>query len=211
MLESLKSYRTYAKGDMIAWAEERLTHLSSVVSGVATLNRSLDDGRCQIVGLMLASDFIGRPDRQNVAHDVVAATEITLCRFEKSVFEDLVRRSPSLLYRLLEKTNDDLDAARDWMLLLGCKTAREKVAGFLSMLVRRSVHEGTVSPSDGMTVRMPLPRKDLANYTGLSVETTSRQFTRLREDGVIDLPSAREIRVPNLARLFREAREIGSN
>ena len=211
VLETLKSYRTFEKGETIVWAEEPLTHLSSVVSGVATLNRALDDGRCQIVGLMLASDFIGRPNRASTAHDVVAATDITLCRFAKPVFEDLLRTSPTLLKRLLEKTSDDLDAARDWMLLLGCKTAREKVAGFLSMLVRRSVHESKMSPSDGMTVMMPLPRKDLANYTGLSVETTSRQFTRLREDGVIELPSAREIRVPNLARLFREAREIDSN
>ena len=175
------------------------------------LNRLLEDGRCQIVGLLLASDFIGRPDRYSVAHDVVAATDITLCRFEKSVFEDLILRSPALLRRLLTKTNDDLDAARDWMLLLGRKSAREKVTGFLSMLARRSIQKNVVPAQDGVTLTMPLPRKDLANYIGLTVETTSRQFTQLRKDGVIALPSQKEVSIPNLANLFRESGELEHN
>jgi len=211
VLETLKSYKTYAAGDTIVWAEETLTHLGSVVSGVASLNRTLDDGRCQVVGLLLPSDFIGRPDRASVAHDVVAATDVTLCRFEKPVFEDLIRRSPALLRRLLTKTCDDLDAARDWMLLLGRKTAREKVAGFLSMLVQRAVQQNGHPAKDGVTLSIPLLRKDLANYIGLTVETTSRQFTQLKQDGVIDLTSQKDIHIPDLAALFREAKELGGD
>jgi len=134
VLESLKSYRRYERGETIIWAEEPLTHLGSIVDGAAFLNRTLEDGRMQIVGLMLPSDFIGRPDRATIAHDVVAATEVTLCRFEKQVFSTLLSRSSLMMQRMLAMTSDDLDAARDWILLLGRKTARERVAGFLSLL-----------------------------------------------------------------------------
>ena len=207
VLESLKSYKSYEKGQTIIWAEETLTHLGTVVTGVASLNRTLVDGRCQIVGLLLPSDFIGRPDRANVAHDVVAATNVTLCRFEKPVFERLLSQSPAIMQRLLSKTCDDLDAARDWMLLLGRKTAREKVAGFLSMLVRRAIQRNGMPAGDGATIALPLSRRDLANYIGLTIETTSRQFSQLKQDGVIGLPSQRDVHIPNLARLFREASE----
>lgn len=207
ILEGLKSYKSYEKGETIVWAEEPLTHLGSLVVGVASLNRTLEDGRCQIVGLMLPSDFIGRPGRASVAHDVVAATDVTLCRFEKRVFEQLLTNSPALMSRLLTMTSDDLDAARDWMLLLGRKTAREKVAGFLSMLVRRNIQQGGMPPGNGLTLSLPLTRSDLANYIGLTIETTSRQFTQLKNDGVIRLPSQRDVHIPSLADLFREASE----
>jgi len=206
-LEKLKSYKSYEKGETIVWAEQPLSHLGSVVTGVASLNRTLEDGRCQIVGVMLPSDFIGRPGRSNVAHDVVAATDITLCRFEKPVFERLLSESPAIMFRLLSKTSDDLDAARDWMLLLGRKTAREKVAGFLSMLVRRAIQQNGMPAGDGATIALPLSRGDLANYIGLTLETTSRQFTLLKQDGIIALPSQRDVHVPSLANLFKEASE----
>ncbi len=207
VLETLKSYKDYERGETIVWAEEPLTHLGTLVSGVASLNRTLEDGRCQIVGLMLPSDFIGRPKRNSVAHDVVAATDLTLCRFEKPVFEKLLSNSPALLSRLLTMTSDDLDAARDWMLLLGRKTAREKVAGFLSMLVRRNIQHDGMPSGQGIELSLPLTRSDLANYIGLTIETTSRQFTQLKQDGIIELTSQRDIHIPNLANLFREASE----
>ncbi|MCL4161351.1 UNVERIFIED_CONTAM: hypothetical protein GTU68_018257 [Idotea baltica] len=207
VLESLKSYRTYSKGETIVWAEEPLLHLSSLVSGVALLNRTMEDGRCQIVGLLLPSDFIGRPGRPSVAHDVVAGSDVTLCRFEKPVFERLLKTSPALMTRLLTMTSDDLDAARDWMLLLGRKTAREKVAGVLSMLARRSIQFNGTPTGHGVTISLHMSRSELANFIGLTLETTSRQFTQLKQDGVIALPSQRDVHIPSLARLFREANE----
>jgi len=123
------------------------------------------------------------------------------------VFERLLAGSPAIMSRLLSKTCDDLDAARDWMLLLGRKTAREKVAGFLSMLVRRAIQQNGMPAGDGATIALPLSRGALANYIGLTLETTSRQFSQLKQDGVIALPSKREVHVPSLANLFKEANE----
>lgn len=209
MLESLKSYRSYARGETIVWAEEPLTHLGSIVRGAAFLDRTLEDGRTQIVGLMLPSDFIGRPDRRTVAHNVIAATDVTLCRFTKPVFERLLERSPAMMRRMLAMTNDDLDAARDWILLLGRKTARERVAGFLSLLARRTIREAGLPPRGALTLTLPVSRSDMANYVGMTPETASRQLSALRADGIIAIPSRHSIAIPDLAGLFREAREPG--
>ena len=97
LLEGMKSYQTFEAGQPIIWRGDDLTHFASVVSGIASLSRTLEDGRTQMVGLLLPSDFIGRPGRETVDFDVTAVTEVTLCRFQRRPFEDLVERSPAYL------------------------------------------------------------------------------------------------------------------
>jgi CRP/FNR family transcriptional regulator len=100
-------------------------------------------------------------------------------------------------------TLDELDAARDWLLLLGRKTAREKLASFVLMLARREA----VAPqgASGVQVALPLTRAEIAEYLGMTIETVSRQFTKLRSDGVIAFDSSRALRVPDMDTLVAEA------
>jgi len=205
----MKSYKTYPKGETIVWAESDLTHLGSIVTGVAALSRTLEDGRCQIVGLLLPSDFIGRPGRPSVPYDVIAVTDVTLCRFTKPVFERILDRSPAIMRRMLAKTSDELDAAREWMVLLGRKTAREKLASFLAMLAKRTVRDDETATDDGVTITLPLSRAELGNSIGLTLQTTSRQISQLKEDGIIELGPQRTMHIPNTATLLREAGDCG--
>jgi len=197
-LESIKTYRTYAAGEQIMWRGDPLAFVSTVVSGVATLGRSLEDGRTQVVGLLLRSDFIGRPGRQVVDYDVVAVTDTTLCCFERRAFEKIVHRSPHISERLMEMALDELDAARDWMMLLGRKSAREKIATFLSMLVRRSNTPGRV---DATQIALPLTREEIADFLGLTLETVSRQMNALKNEGVIGFSDRRHFLVADPAAL----------
>ncbi len=204
-LDAIKSYRTYKAGETIAWAGEPMDVIGSVVSGVATLSRTLADGRRQMVGLLLPSDFIGRPGRPTVAFDVVAANEVTICRFKAPEFDQLVRKTPALERRLLEMTLDDLDAARDWMLLLGRKTAREKIASLLAILARRDASLTQQSVGDGLLFSLPLTREAMADYLGLTIETVSRQISALKKSGVISLEDSRHVRVPDFGALLDES------
>lgn len=196
-LDAIKTYRSYQAGETFLWRGDRLIHMSSIVSGIATLTKTLEDGRTQVVGLLLPSDFIGRPGRDEIAFDVTAVTDVTLCCFEREPFERLVQEIPHVARRLMEMALDELDAARDWMVLLGRKTAREKIASFLEMLVRRA-HIQTHEIND---VAMPLTRDEMANFLGLTLETVSRQLTALRKDGVIEFTDRRHFRVADLAAL----------
>ena len=192
-LDQVKFYREYAPGQEIVGEGEVTRALGSVVSGVVALHKSMEDGRRQIVGLLFASDFIGRPLRPVAAYEAVAVTDVRMCLFRRSQFEEILSRNPSLERRLLEMTLDELDAARDWMLLLGRKSAREKVASFLMILARRAAQLEQRSVRDRTAFAIPLSREAIAEYLGLTIETVSRQLTALRKDGVIELQGARSV------------------
>ncbi|SFE22348.1 transcriptional regulator FnrL [Roseivivax sediminis] len=204
-LEAAKSYRTFPRGTMLAEAGEPLDHLSSIVAGCATMSRTFADGRRQMVGLLLPSDFIGRPGRPTSAYNIEAASEVTLCRFERRMFEELVTSAPNIAHRMLVMTLDELDAARDWAVVLGRMTAREKVVNFLVNLARReaAAHDGSVS-GGAVALHLPLSRETIADYLGLTIETTSRQFSALRKDGLIATPSARDVQIPDFEALALE-------
>lgn len=206
VLEAAKSYRTFPAGSLIAEAGQPLAHLSSIVSGCATMSRTLEDGRRQTVGILLPSDFIGRPGRETSVYDIETLSEVTLCRFERKTFERLVVETPHIATRLLSMTLDELDAARDWAVVLGRLTAREKVAAFLVSLARRqAVSQGKAVPQGFAVLHLPLSREAMADHLGLTIETTSRQMTALRRDGLIETPSNREIRIPEFEALAIEA------
>ena len=204
-LDSTKYYRSFEAGQTIVWSGDRMDFVGSVVSGIATLTQTMEDGRRQMVGLLLPADFVGRPGRETAAYDVVATTDLVMCCFRKKPFEEIMLSTPHVGQRLLEMTLDELDAAREWMLLLGRKTAREKIASLIAIIARRDAalkmaeHEGSV------TVDLPLTREAMAEYLGLTLETVSRQLSALKRDGVIEIESKRHIVVPDFDRLIEEA------
>lgn len=204
-LESIKYYRSYEAGQPIVWAGDRLEFVASMVSGTATIEHLTEDGRKQTLGLLLASDFIGRPGRDTAAYDVTAVTDVTLCCFRRRQFEELVRDTPHVAQRMLEMALDELDAARDWMFLLGRKTAREKIASLLLLIARRTEAPGMVPSGESRVVELPLTREAMSNYLGLTLETVSRQFSKLKSDGVIRLDGKRKVILPDLDRLREEA------
>ena len=127
-LDSIKYYRSFEAGQTLIWSGDRMDFVALVVSGVATLTQVMEDGRTQTVGLLFPSDFVGRPGRDRAPYNVIATTDLLMCCFRKKPFEEMMGRTPHIGQRLLEMTLDELDAAREWMLLLGRKTAREKIA-----------------------------------------------------------------------------------
>lgn len=204
-LDEIKSYRRFQAGETIVWAGEKMTIVGTVVSGVATLSRTLSDGRRQMVGLLLPSDFIGRTGREIAPYDVVAAHEVMICQFHKPQFEKIVATTPALERRLLEMTLDELDAAREWMLLLGRKTAREKIASLLVIIGRRHAMITHQSVQDGLKFVLPITREAMADYLGLTIETVSRQISALKRDELIVLEDARHVRIPDFGALLDES------
>ncbi len=188
-LETLKYYTTFDAGQPIMWSGDRMPFVGSVVSGVATIEQLMEDGRKQTMGLLLPSDFIGRPGRETAPYDVTAVTDVTLCCFRRKGFEAMVGHTPHLSERMLVMALDELDAAREWMLLLGRKTAKEKIATFLLMIMKRTSPEGT----DNTVIQLPLTREATADYLGLTIETVSRQFSALKKAGTIKLETNRRV------------------
>lgn len=204
ILDSMKTYRTYKKDEMIAYAGQEISHVGTLVTGVASLSQGMEDGRRQIMGILLPSDFVGRPGRRVSSYDIIASSEVILCRFDISSFEALLAKSPNLGPRLLEMAMDELDAAREWMLLLGRKSAREKIATLLCMVGTKSKLLNPTAQNSSLAFELPLTREMLADYLGLTVETVSRQITALKKEGIILLQGQRHISVPDFSRLLDE-------
>ncbi|BAV51112.1 Crp/Fnr family transcriptional regulator [Mesorhizobium loti] len=197
-LARTSSRRGVQPGIELVGDAEAVECYSNVLSGVVKLTKSLPDGRQQIVGLQFAPDFLGRPFKAESSINADAATEVSLCSFPKTVVERMMKDTPELEHRLLEQALNELDEARSWMVALGRKTASEKVASFLLMIARNIDPATDAGP---MSYDLPLTRADIADFLGLTIETVSRQLTRLRAEGVIRIENHRHIIVDGLSRL----------
>jgi len=201
-----RSARKYeaGSGTELMGDAERIESYANVLSGVVKLTKTLSDGRQQIVGLQFAPDFLGRPFKAESDLNAEAATDVSLCAFPRASVERMIRASPELERRLYLQALKELDEARDWMVTLGRKTAGEKIASFLLMIARNIE---PAAGTDRMSARfdLPLTRADIADFLGLTIETVSRQLTRLRADKVIAIENNRHVIVPDLSRL--EARQ----
>jgi CRP/FNR family transcriptional regulator len=205
LLENIKFYRSFSAGQTVMWAGDQMDFVASVVSGVASLTQTMEDGRTQMVGLLLPSDFVGRPGRNTASYTVTASSNLTMCCFRRKPFEEMIASTPHIAHRLLEMTLDELDAAREWMLVLGRKTAREKIASLLSIIARRDaiLHKSGIRGQ--LRFDLPLTREAMADYLGLTLETVSRQMSALKRDGVIILTGKRGVTIPDMDRLLEEA------
>lgn len=196
---------TIQRGETWIWEGDESALVANVIQGVLKLSTSTADGREQIVGMVFPSDFIGRPFGGTTQHSVTALSDAQLCLFTRPAFDSFAREYPRVQSKLLERTFDELDRARSWMLLLGRKSAGERVATFLLDMARR-LAETTCSDKDlSERFDLPLTRQQMADLLGLTIETVSRQLTRLRQAGIIDLPDRRGVVILDRAAMEVEA------
>lgn len=198
-LNAIGRRRKLEPGQSLLWEGEDSLLVANVIDGVLKLSTGTADGREQIVGVVYPSDFIGRPFGQQTAHSVTALTDAIVCVFSRTDFDSFAREHPALEHKLLQRTLSELDRTRHWMLLLGRKSASERIAAFLLDISERLVPPGCESPPSEAHTQFDLPfsRQQVADVLGLTIETVSRQFTKLKNDGVIDLPSRRSVVILN--------------
>lgn len=174
-----------------------------IISGVVKMLNTRPDGRHQIVGLQFPSEFVGRPYAEHSNLIAEAATDLELCCFSGRVFEDLLLAHHDLESALLQQVLRDLDGAREWMFLLGRKSAQERISHFLLMIAERMQRAAKDKGSAGQsrTQRLPLSRSEIADCLGLRIETVSRQLTQLKSDGVIATGRKRSFEILDFDRL----------
>ena len=198
LLNGIGRRRQLEAGEQLMWEGDEAVLVANVIDGVLTLASHSADGGEQILGLAYPSDFLGRPFGETAPYGVEALTEAQICVFERKDFDRFARDHPRLEHKLLERTLTELDRSRRWMMLLGRMNAGQKVASFLLELTDRLGKAGAGGES---FVTLPLSRQQMADVLGLTIETVSRQLSRLRSAGLIDTPSRREI-------VLRDRREL---
>lgn len=190
-LSRIGRHVTIRRGETLIWEGDESALVANVIEGVLKLSTSTADGREQIVGVVYPSDFIGRPFGGTAQHSVTALSDAQLCLFTRPAFDSFAHDYPQLQHELLERTLTELDRARGWMLALGRKSASERVATFLLDMAERLGESGVRSAHQRFD--LPLTRQQMGDLLGLTIETVSRQLTRLRQAGIIDLPDRRTV------------------
>jgi CRP/FNR family transcriptional regulator, anaerobic regulatory protein len=183
LLEQLGQRLRYRPNEPVFTQEEIAVSCYNVLEGVMRLYKLLPDGRRQIVGFALPGDFLGISvsGRHGISADAVGPVEV--CRFARKAFSRFVEDRPNVLRRINEFVARDLTEAQEQMVLLGRRSAEEKVATFLVKWRDRLAQIGS-APA---ITPLPMSRLDIADYLGLTIETVSRTFTKLERDGVIEI------------------------
>ncbi len=196
-LEAITRHVDFSQGQTVIDEGEPADFLFNLTQGTMKLYKLLPDGRRQITGFLFEGDFLGIALNEQYAYSAEAIGDVGLCRIPRQNLESMLDEFPHLEKRLLGVVSNELAQAQDQMLLLGRKTAREKVVSFLLSLSRRAAdREAEPSP-----VYLPMSRADIADYLGLTTETVSRTFTNLKRDGNIRLKTGGYVELPDIVAL----------
>ncbi|SMQ68683.1 CRP/FNR family transcriptional regulator, anaerobic regulatory protein/CRP/FNR family transcriptional regulator, nitrogen fixation regulation protein [Devosia lucknowensis] len=175
---------------------DRAEDLYEVVSGVFRATRVFQDGRRQVVAFAYPGDVIGFGHGDLYRFDCDALTPAKVQITARGQIGDAIRNRPEFGERLLAMAAGEVASMHDLSVLLCRKSALERIAGFLISLATR-----TGKLANDQRVSLPMCRADIADHLGLTIETVSRNLTKLKLRGIIDLPGRGSFVIRDLDRL----------
>ncbi len=179
LLEQFGSTVTVQREHEIHGQGDSAEYCWRILSGCVRTVKLMEDGRRQVGEFLLAGDMFGLDDLGTHDFAAEAITEVKLRRYPRRMVEALAESHAGLARRLREMTLGNLRCAHERMVLLGRKTAMEKIASFVLEMDRRS---GT--PGRAM-LDLPMSRTDIADHLGLTVETVCRVLAHLKREGTL--------------------------
>lgn len=196
-LSAISDHQVFTTGEILVREGDPATNLFNITAGSVRVYKLLPDGRRQIVGFLFPGDFLGLATGDRYAFSAEALTGGSACRFLKKNYRRMLIEQPDLEAALLDRASHELQAAHNQMLLLGRKTAVERLASFLADLAVRDRRAGGA----GRIIQLPMTRAEIADYLGLTTETVSRVTSRLKTRGVIRLLSLHSLSIEKPAEL----------
>jgi CRP/FNR family transcriptional regulator len=174
----------YAPREDLFLEGDDASHLLEVVEGVVCAYRLLPDGHRHVVSFYFPGDLIGYCCAGTHTFSAQALNKVRARRIPRHVVNQMVETRPGFARRLLKLAADELSMTREHLLCLAAKSAEARMAVFLLALSRRNQDAG----ADANRIELPMTRVDIGDYLGLTIETVSRTFSKLKRSGVIALP-----------------------
>jgi CRP/FNR family nitrogen fixation transcriptional regulator len=185
----------FERGAEIIAEEDPAEYVYQVISGTVRTCKLLSNGRRQIGAFLMEGDYFGMEARAVHCFAAEAITDATIHMINRNTAFAAAGRDPEIARSLWDITARSLDACQQHSLLLGRKTALEKIGSFLTEMAER---QGSQAEID-----LPMSRQDIADYLGLTIETVSRTMTQLECAGTIALPTSRHVLVKRRHELAR--------
>ena len=180
----------FAEGDAVS-------HLYRIETGAIALNKVLADGRRQVVGFAYPGDLIGLGVEGEHVMNAQAVKPTRVRCLPVATLRQSIAEDPRLGVKLYEALARELAATRDLMLTTGQRSAIERVAGFLLAFARRNQRNG----QDPTRFELPMTRADIGDFLGLTIETVSRTFTKLKQLDLIELACSNQVRLLDIEAL----------
>ena len=184
------------------------TQVFNVTEGALKIYKLLPDGRRQVMGFMFPGDFLGISVSDEHAFTAEALADTHMCRFGRGRFDDFVEEHPELERQLYSLAAHELAAAQAQMVLLGRKSAAERLATFFLDLAQRRER---VEKQNVAVIDLPMSRSDIADYLGLTKETVSRVLAQLKRRRLIRLVTLNRIEILDREGLDAIAQGLGDN
>ena len=197
-LARLGSHRTLKRGETLFAAGDDNAICATLISGALKISSFDQNGTEHILSLIHPAGFVGEMFAPLARHDVIALTESVLCLFTRDRYEAAANRFPALGQALLRRASEDLFESRALIALMTGRTSRQRVAGFL-MAMANAASDSSCHPAQSFD--LVLTRGELASLLGLTIETVSRQLTRLERESVIVRDGSRGIRLADAKRI----------
>ena len=191
--------RRIKSGTVVIEAGQPSAEIGYVITGTLAMTQVIDDGRKHIIGLLVPTDLYGRLFGGVTAYRVEALSEATLCSFDRTYFETLMRQEPDIERLFLLHILDELDAAREWLFLISGRKVINRTAALLAILARRTRPK---THTKAIKVHLPLRRQELAHYLGTSPESLSRSFHELADRGILEIIDPQHFAILNLGGLI---------
>lgn len=190
-----------ARGKSLILEGDPADNVYNIIEGDIALSRVSTDGRRQILGFLSKGDFVGLTLSENYSFSADALSDTRLCRFDRRSLDELVERFPGMDRQLRRMGAAAVDAMLDLVFTLGRKTAEERVATFLLELARKQ----GCPEHPAQDIHLAMTRGDIADFLGLTLETVSRIFSRLKSEGTIRLEPGNRVHIPDIDALFERA------
>lgn len=173
------------------------SHVYRIETGAIALNKVLADGRRQVIGFAYPGDLIGLGVEGEHVMNAQAVKPTRVRCLPVSTLRQSIAEDPALGIKLYEALARELAATRDLMLTTGQRSAVERVASFLLAFSRRNRRIG----QDPKSFELPMTRTDIGDFLGLTIETVSRTFSKLKQLGLIELPCSSRVKLLNIGAL----------
>lgn len=198
-LHQLSTRIRFTRGETIFGESDDETHAYKIVSGVVRLCKYTLDGRRQIIDFMLPGDFFGFSKRNEYGVTAEAVSDTVLLSFPRKQIERLEATAPGVQKHMNALMSDWVMSMQHHIVVLGCQTAKERIASFLLRLQERAGVQA------GERLDLSMGRQDIADHLGLTIETVCRALSELKREGVIGIPNVHQIAVTDTSALYELA------
>ena len=189
--------RTYNDKQNIFLQQDEATSLYNITKGNVKIYQLLDDGRIQIIGFLYPGDFFGSYKNGKYNYSADSIGDVRTCVFEQKKLDDYLERNVTLAKELLNQTSHELTLAQDRMSVLGKLDAIERLSKFILNISHQRKRIGW----QNNPISIPMTRQDIADYLGLTIETVSREITKLKSTNIIKVISSKQIFINDMAKL----------